>query len=159
MIHIVFYCRWFWCALVFILVFSFDSPGTIGATDDLSEFLAPIKKPAGSEVFPISAIKKSAKRRIGFLCSSKQGIRLCKDPESGEAISFTLFNLGSPHIVPQTRDYITKPNVLISELNFLIHDKFRDYKIEVPFPQRDIHIRSGHVELKANEKNIPGNSG
>lgn len=42
-----------------------------------------------------------------------------------------------------TRDYITKPNVLISELNFLIHDKFRDYKIEIPFPQRDIHIRSG----------------
>jgi len=54
-----------------------------------------------------------------------------------------------------TRDYITKPNVLKSELNYLIHDKFRDYKIEIPFPQRDIHIRSGNIELKAAEKNIP----
>ena len=29
-----------------------------------------------------------------------------------------------------------------SELNFAIHDKFKEYGIEVPYPQRDIRIRS-----------------
>lgn len=34
--------------------------------------------------------------------------------------------------------------VLYSALNFAIHDKFRQHGIEIPYPQRDLHIRS-HV--------------
>jgi len=30
-----------------------------------------------------------------------------------------------------------------SEVNFAIYDKFKEYDIEVPYPQRDLHIRSG----------------
>lgn len=96
----VIYRRWMWCALVFTILFSFDSHGAIGAAEELSEFLLPIQKPAFSEFIPRSESKISQRKRIGFLCSSKQGIRICRDPDSGEAISFTLFNLGSPHIVP-----------------------------------------------------------
>ncbi len=47
-----------------------------------------------------------------------------------------------------TREYITKPNVLRSELNFRIQRAFRDHKIEIPFPQRDLHIRSGVLNVK-----------
>jgi small-conductance mechanosensitive channel len=34
-----------------------------------------------------------------------------------------------------------------SEINFAIYDKLKEYEIEVPFPQRDIHIRSSAIDL------------
>ena len=34
-----------------------------------------------------------------------------------------------------------------SEINFAIYDKFKEYEIEVPNPQRDIHIRSSTIDL------------
>lgn len=44
-----------------------------------------------------------------------------------------------------TSEYITRPIVLRSELNFAIQKQFRKNSIEIPFPQRDIHIRSGSL--------------
>ncbi len=44
-----------------------------------------------------------------------------------------------------TRDYTTRPGVFKSELNYRISKKFKEHGIEIPFPQRDIHIRSGSV--------------
>lgn len=41
-----------------------------------------------------------------------------------------------------TREYTPRPNVLRSELNFTIIELLREKGIEIPFPQRDIHIRS-----------------
>ncbi|HWP81023.1 MAG TPA: mechanosensitive ion channel domain-containing protein [Bacteroidota bacterium] len=35
-----------------------------------------------------------------------------------------------------------RKGLLISNLNFAIHEKFKEHKIEIPFPQRDIHIRT-----------------
>jgi len=34
-----------------------------------------------------------------------------------------------------------------SQINFAIYDKFKEYEIEVPYPQRDIHVRSSTVEM------------
>ncbi len=42
-----------------------------------------------------------------------------------------------------TKDYSAKPRVLKSELNYAIARIFRENDIEIPFPQRDLHIRSG----------------
>ena len=47
-----------------------------------------------------------------------------------------------------TRDYITTPGILRSELNFAISRIFKEHGIEVPFPQRDLHIRSGVLSIK-----------
>lgn len=48
-----------------------------------------------------------------------------------------------------TRDYITRPAMLRSTLNFAIQKAFRENNIEIPFPQRDLHIRSGVLNVKS----------
>ncbi len=40
-----------------------------------------------------------------------------------------------------------RPARFRSDLNFAIEKQLREAKIEIPFPQRDIHFRSGKVEL------------
>ncbi|WP_252936016.1 mechanosensitive ion channel family protein [Roseivirga pacifica] len=42
-----------------------------------------------------------------------------------------------------TSSYISKPIVLKSQLYYLIFEKFKEHNIEIPFPQRDLHIKSG----------------
>lgn len=48
-----------------------------------------------------------------------------------------------------TREYATRPGVLRSELNYMIVKLFREHGIEIPFPQRDLHIRSGSIGAAA----------
>lgn len=43
---------------------------------------------------------------------------------------------------------VHRKGVLKSAINLAICDKFREHNIEIPFPQRDLHIRSGVVEIK-----------
>ena len=47
--------------------------------------------------------------------------------------------------------WINKPSLQAltrSDLNFRIEASLRKHKIEVPFPQRDLHVRSGELPLK-----------
>ncbi|EKB48809.1 mechanosensitive ion channel family protein [Cecembia lonarensis] len=46
-----------------------------------------------------------------------------------------------------TSEYVSKPKVLKSQLYFEIFKRFSDHGIEIPFPQRDIHIKSGAEKL------------
>ncbi len=55
-----------------------------------------------------------------------------------------------------TSDYITKPKILRSDLNFAIRKEFRSRGVEIPFPQRDIHVRSGGLVLhKESRRTLP----
>ncbi len=47
-----------------------------------------------------------------------------------------------------TTSGVTRKGRLVSALNFAIYDKFQQNGIEIPFPQRDLHIRSGTVAVK-----------
>ncbi|MBE0557499.1 MAG: mechanosensitive ion channel [Proteobacteria bacterium] len=40
-----------------------------------------------------------------------------------------------------TSDYIDRPGVLKSQLYYAIYEKFKEHGVEIPFPQRDIHIK------------------
>ncbi|MBF0585724.1 mechanosensitive ion channel [Prosthecochloris sp. N3] len=44
-----------------------------------------------------------------------------------------------------TSTHIQTPKVLRSEMNYRIFEAFRQHGIEIPFPQRDIHIKSGTI--------------
>jgi len=46
-------------------------------------------------------------------------------------------------------DMAHRPGTLESELNFAIWEKFKEHKIEIPFPQRDLHLKEPlRVEIK-----------
>ncbi len=47
-----------------------------------------------------------------------------------------------------TSEYINKPIVLKSQLYYEIFRRFREEEVEIPFPQRDIHLRSGFENLR-----------
>jgi len=47
-----------------------------------------------------------------------------------------------------TAEMTGKPRTFRSELNFAIERKLRTNKIEFPFPQRDLHLRSGSLILQ-----------
>ena len=47
-----------------------------------------------------------------------------------------------------TREFATTPGVLRSELYFLISRAFKEHDIEIPFPQRDLHIKSGTLAVR-----------
>lgn len=46
-----------------------------------------------------------------------------------------------------TGTYIDRPRVLKSELYFEIFKKFKEQHVEIPFPQRDIHIRTQPIRI------------
>jgi len=47
-----------------------------------------------------------------------------------------------------SRSLVDQKGKLISQLNFAIYDRFRQEGIEFPFPQRDLHLRSGVLEVR-----------
>ena len=49
-----------------------------------------------------------------------------------------------------TKEKLQRKTVLISRLNFAIWEKFRANDIEIPFPQTDLHIKTGRVKVKNN---------
>lgn len=46
-----------------------------------------------------------------------------------------------------TTEYIDRPKILKSELYFEIFRMFKEHNVEIPFPQRDIHLKSGFEKL------------
>lgn len=47
-----------------------------------------------------------------------------------------------------TSMYVQRPGNLKSQLYYEIFRKFREHNIEIPFPQRDLHIKSGVLSVK-----------
>ncbi len=45
-----------------------------------------------------------------------------------------------------TNTFTERPLILRSELNYIIFKKLKAHGVEIPFPQRDLHIRSGEIK-------------
>ncbi len=77
-----------------------------------------------------------------------------KNPEptvylDGFGDSALLFELGV-----WTSEMTHSPRRFRSELNFAIERKLRENKIEIPFPQRDLHVKSGALVMQNNPVNL-----
>ena len=74
--------------------------------------------------------------------------RTLKDPKP--SVIFRAFGASSLdfELAAWTKEMSTRPTSYISGINFAIDKKFREHDIEIPFPQQDLHIRSGGVEIK-----------
>ena len=51
-----------------------------------------------------------------------------------------------------TSKYINRPKILQSELYFSIFEEFKKQGVEIPFPQRDLHLKSGFERFKGKSK-------
>ena len=60
-------------------------------------------------------------------------------------------------LVVWTNRFIDKPIVLKSELYYNIFEKFKENNIEIPYPQRDLHLKSGFDRLKSTSSLPSGN--
>jgi len=71
-----------------------------------------------------------------------------KDPKS--SVLFDGFGDSSLNFLLRvwTREFATVPGVLRSDLYFAISRAFKEHGIEIPFPQRDLHIKSGTLNVR-----------
>lgn len=53
-----------------------------------------------------------------------------------------------------TREKLQRKTVLISQLNFAIWEKFRENDIEIPFPQTDLHVKTGRIKVEKDKLTI-----
>ncbi|MGI8556632.1 MAG: mechanosensitive ion channel family protein [Pyrinomonadaceae bacterium] len=81
---------------------------------------------------------EAAAENKDVLTDPKSAVRLMKFGDSSIDLQLWVW----------TKDKLQRNGVLISDLNFAIWDKFCANNIEIPFPQTDLHIKSGKLELK-----------
>ncbi|HXU08165.1 MAG TPA: mechanosensitive ion channel domain-containing protein [Blastocatellia bacterium] len=83
---------------------------------------------------------------IALLEAARSVERVLNNPEP--KVHFSGF--GDSSIDLQIRVWIDKPRdhtVITSDVNFAVEAAFRKYNIEIPFPQRDLHVRTGSLGL------------
>lgn len=102
--------------------------------DEKVRFRVPVTVAAGSDIHLVERLLLEAARGDeDVLDDPGPGVRLLRFGENG--LDFEL-RAWSQTLV-QRKGYLT------SKLNYAIHDKFAEHGIEIPNPQRDVHIRSG----------------
>jgi small-conductance mechanosensitive channel len=99
---------------------------------------------------PISVASDSdiAKVRDTLLAVAREDPHTLKEPPP----SVFLENFGENAIefklVVWSSEMSARPSRYRSDINFAIAEKFREAGIELPFPQRDLHIRSGVLKVE-----------
>src|SRR5204863_4170341 len=120
-----------------------DSPVTNWTYGDPRvRFRVPIGVAYGSDVKKVSE---------ALIAAGRSNAHVLEDP----APSVFLKQFGESSIdfelVVWSAEMSHRPSRFKSDLNFAIEEKLREAGIEIPFPQRDLHIRSGVLKTKAEE--------
>ena len=50
-----------------------------------------------------------------------------------------------------TKEYIDRPDVLKSQIYYAVFEKFKEHGIEIPFPQRDLHIKNTEFKIQSSQ--------
>ena len=112
-------------------------------TDDRIRFDIPVGVAYSSDVQLVTkALMEVAEEEEGILSIPKP------------AVLFLEFGDSSYNFVLRvwTSQYLKTPKKFKSLINYRIWQKFKDYGIEVPFPQRDLHLRSGVLPIIKGEQ-------
>jgi small-conductance mechanosensitive channel len=120
-----------------------DSPVTNWTYGDPRvRFRVPVGVAYGSDI---------GKVREALLAAGRENLNTLKDP----APSVFLEKFGDSSIdfqlVVWSSEMSARPSRYRSDLNFAIEQKFREAAIEIAFPQRDLHIRSGVLKVEGME--------
>jgi small-conductance mechanosensitive channel len=120
-----------------------DSPVTNWTySDPRVRFRVPIGVAYGSDVNKV---------REALIAAGQSNSHVLEDP----APSVFLNKFGESSIdfelVVWSSEMSHRPSRFKSDLNFAIEEKLREAGIAIPFPQRDLHIRSGVLKTKAEE--------
>lgn len=83
------------------------------------------------------ALLEAAKLVPEVLDSPAPGVRFLEFGENGFEFELRAW----------TTTLVQRRGKFTSQLNYAIYDKLKEYKIEVPNPQRDVHIRSSTIEF------------
>src|SRR5881398_2112137 len=117
-----------------------DSPVTNWTYGDPRvRFRIPVGVAYGSDI---------AKVRSALIAAGKSNPHTLSDPEPSVFLEKFGDNAIELELVVWSSEMSYRPSRYRSELNFAIADKFREAGIEFPFPQRDLHIRSGTLKVE-----------
>ncbi|HMS83801.1 MAG TPA: mechanosensitive ion channel [Nitrospira sp.] len=99
--------------------------------------------------FPVSVSYREDPERVRTLLLEVADAHAGVLKENKPDVLFQEFGESSLHFILRvwTRDYTNRPGVLRSELNYAISRKFREHGVEIPYAQRDIHIKDGHITV------------
>src|SRR5438876_2560712 len=117
-----------------------DSPVTNWTYGDPRvRFRIPVGVAYGSDI---------GKVREALLAAGRENPNTLKDP--GPSVFLEKFGDNSIDfdLVVWSSEMSARPSRYRSDLNFAIEQKFREAGIELPFPQRDLHIRSGVLKVQ-----------
>src|SRR6266581_785981 len=88
------------------------------------------------------------KVREALLTAGRENPHTLKDPAPGVFLKKFGDNSIDFELVVWSSEMSARPSRYRSDLNFAIVEKFLEAKIEMPFPQRDLHIRSGTLKVE-----------
>jgi small-conductance mechanosensitive channel len=89
-----------------------------------------------------------AKVRESLLAVAQGNPHTLKEPEPSVFLEQFGENSVDFKLVVWSSEMSARPSRYRSDLNFAIAEKFREVGIEFPFPQRDVHIRNGVLQVK-----------
>jgi len=93
------------------------------------------------------------KVRAALIAAGQSNPHVLRDPAPSVFLTKFGENAMDFELVVWSSEMSHRPSRFKSDLNFAIEEKFREAGIEIPFPQRDLHIRSGALSPEdANKK-------
>jgi small-conductance mechanosensitive channel len=101
-------------------------------------FGVPVSVAYGSDLkLVVRLLEEVARDNPDVLASPPPSVRFISFGDSGLNLELRVWSTTLTH----------RKALLVSALNFAIYDKFAEYGVEIPFPQRDLHIKGGRPEV------------